>query len=306
MDEHDARDGSHQGLVGGAVGGQVAEVAPVAKWFDLWGNPQARDELFAFFDYYLKGVRNGWETTPRVRMALLGFGNKVLQAIENIVEEDFPPKRTEYKRFYLGGGERLVPETAPEETSDVGYDSASEEGLGFTYTFTEMKRIIGLPKAVVYMSCPAHDDMDVYVMIQKLDREGKQMKNLNIPWKGIPVKTFDEFSQEQETEVVLYKGPVGILRASHRAIDGEKSMHPHWPYHPHEREDKITPGRVVRLDIGIWATGIEFEEGESVRVVVSGRSFAVNNFGMDHGLNRGRHVVHLGGEYAIHVTLPFV
>ncbi|KAL0941668.1 X-Pro dipeptidyl-peptidase C-terminal non-catalytic domain-containing protein [Colletotrichum truncatum] len=278
---------------------------PWQEWFDLWGNPQAKDELFAFFDHYLKDVNNGWEQTPKVRMALLKFGNKVPQAIENIVEEEFPPARTQYKVFHLGEGERLL-EKKPEKTINVSYDSTSGDSVGFKYTFTETTRIMGLPKAVLYMSCSDHDDMDVYVMIQKLDKDSKQMKNLNIPWKGIPVKSFDEFTPEQETEVVLYKGPVGILRASHRAIDEAKSMHPHWPYHQHENEEKIEPGTVVRLDIGIWATGIEFEAGESLNVVVSGQSFAVNNFGKDHGLNRGHHIVHLGGEYASHVVLPFV
>ncbi|KAF6823149.1 X-Pro dipeptidyl-peptidase C-terminal non-catalytic domain-containing protein [Colletotrichum plurivorum] len=280
---------------------------PWQEWYDLWGNAQAKDELFAFFDRYLRGAEdNGWDKTPRVRMAVLRFGKNEPQAYENVVEDDFPPARTDYKEFFFGGGGELVPGKSAESPTSVSYDSTSGDSVAFTYTFAETTRLMGLPKAVLYMSCPDHDDMDVYVMIQKLDKDGQQMKNLNIPWKGIPVSSFDEFTPEQETEVVLYKGPVGILRASHRAIDESRSMHPHWPYHPHEREDKITPGEVVRLDIGIWATGIEYEAGESLRVVVSGKSFAVNNFGLDHGLNRGRHVVHLGGKYASRVILPFV
>ncbi|KZL78150.1 X-Pro dipeptidyl-peptidase C-terminal non-catalytic domain-containing protein [Colletotrichum tofieldiae] len=247
---------------------------PWQEWFDLWGNPQAKEELFSFFDRYLKDVDNGWEQTPKVRMALLRFGNKMPQAIENIVEDDFPPLRTQYRQFYLGSEGRLTLGSGPEKTTTVSYDSESGGSVGFKYIFTETTRIMGLPKAVLYMSCPDHDDMDLYVMIQKLDKDGTQMKNLNVPWKGIPVKSFEEFNPEQETEVVLYKGPVGILRASHRAIDEARSMHPHWPFHPHEKEEKITPGEVVRLDIGIWALGIEFEAGESVRVVVSGETFA--------------------------------
>ncbi|KZL75671.1 x-pro dipeptidyl-peptidase c-terminal non-catalytic domain-containing protein [Colletotrichum incanum] len=250
---------------------------PWQEWFDLWGNPQAKEELFTFFDHYLKGVENGWEKTPKVRMALLRFGNKAPQAIENIVEDDFPPARTQYKQFYLGTGGKLNFSSGPEKTTTVSYDSESGGSVSFQYTFTETTRIMGLPKAVLYMSCPDHDDMDLYVMIQKLDKDGMQMKNLNVPWEGIPVKSFEEFKPEQETEVVLYKGPVGILRASHRAIDEARSMHPHWPFHPHEKEEKITPDEVVRLDIGIWALGVEFEAGESVRVVVSGETFATLN-----------------------------
>ncbi|EFQ30149.1 X-Pro dipeptidyl-peptidase C-terminal non-catalytic domain-containing protein [Colletotrichum graminicola] len=280
---------------------------PWQEWYDLWGNPQAKEELFSFFDHFLKGVDNGWEKTPKVRMALLRFGNKVPQAIENIVEEDFPPARTQYREYYLSPDGSLAPGgAAPAEAATVSYDSEAGGSVGFTHTFAETTRVMGLPKAVLYMSCADHDDMDVYVMIQKLDRDGAQMKNLNVPWKGIPVKTFDEFKREQETEVVLYKGPVGILRASHRAVDEARSMHPHWPFHPHEREDKVPPGEVVRLDIGIWALGVEFEAGESVRVVVSGESLAVNNFGKNHSLNKGRHIVHLGGGQASHVILPFV
>lgn len=279
---------------------------PWQEWYDLWGNAQAKDELLAFFDHYLKGADNGWEKTPKVRMSILRFGNKVPQAIENIVEEDFPPPRTEYKKFYLGSEERLLLDEQQTNSTSVSYLSTAGESVAFTYTFSETTRIMGMPKAVLYMSCPDHDDMDVYVMIQKLDKQGNQMKNLNIPWKGLPIKSFDEFKSEQETEVVLYKGPVGILRASHRAIDETKSLHPHWPYHPHEVEEKVEPGKVVRLDIGIWATGIEFEQGEGVKIVISGRNLGVSNFGVDRTLNKGRHYVHFGAEFGSFVVLPFV
>ncbi|KAK1634222.1 galactose-binding domain-like protein [Colletotrichum phormii] len=222
-------------------------------------------------------------------MSLLRFGQKIPQATENIVEEDFPPARTQYKQLFLSTEETLIPDAAPQEMASVSYDSESSGNVSFTHTFTETTRIMGLPKAVLYMSCPDHDDMDVYVMIQKLDSNGKQMKNLNNPWKVIPVNSFEEFAREQETEVVLYKGPVGILRASHRA-----------------KEEKIPPGEVVRLDIGIWALRVEYEAGESLRVVVSGQSFAVSNFGKNHTLNKGKHILHLGGSQASHIVLPFV
>ncbi|KAH8602375.1 Alpha/Beta hydrolase protein [Bisporella sp. PMI_857] len=277
---------------------------PWQEWYDLWGNAQARTELFQFFDHFLKGQDNGWEKTPRVRMAVLKFGAS--EPIENMVVEDFPLPQTEYKQMHMQPGGKLSPQT-PEQLSIASYDSETNDSVSFSYVFEKKTQIIGIPKAVLYMSCDDFDDMDIYVFIEKLDKEGEPMKNLNIPWKGIPVKSFEEFKPEQETEVVLYKGPVGILRASHRAIDWDKSMHANWPYHPHELEDKIEPGTVVKLDIGIWAMGIEYEAGEGLRISVSGRSFAVNNFGtLDHVRNKGRHIVHMGGDRASHVVLPFV
>lgn len=277
---------------------------PWQEWYDLWGNPQANAELFQFFGRYLKGEDNGWEKTPKVRMAVLKFGTS--DPIENLVVDDFPLPQTEYKHLYLQPN-GLLSNGAPGEASVASYNSESADSLAFRQTFQHKTQIIGIPKAVLYMSCDDYDDMDVYVLIEKLDRTGKPMMNLNIPWKGIPVKSFEEFTPQQSTEVVLYKGPVGILRASHRAFDAEKSMHPNWPFHPHEREEKVERGTVVKLEIGIWAMGVEYEEGESLQVCISGRNLAVNNFGTpEHTDNKGTHRVHLGGLHASHVILPFV
>ncbi|KAH8198731.1 hypothetical protein TruAng_007095 [Truncatella angustata] len=274
------------------------------EWYDMYGNKDGAQELMQFFDRYLKGIENGWEKTPQVRLAALRFGQN--DPIEDIVEAEFPMKRTDYKQLYLNADNTISP-SQPTEPATISYNSESAESASFTYTFQETTRLIGIPKAVVYISCDDLDDMDIYVFIEKLDTSGQAMTNLNIPWKGIPVKSFDDFDAQQRTEVVTYKGPVGIIRASHRAIDESKSIHRNWPYHPHEEEEKIEPGTVVRLDIGIWAMGIQYEAGEGLRVSISGRSHAVSNFGtLDHVKNKGKHVVHLGGNHPSHVVLPFV
>ncbi|KAH8662228.1 X-Pro dipeptidyl-peptidase C-terminal non-catalytic domain-containing protein [Xylariales sp. PMI_506] len=275
------------------------------EWYDMYGNKEGTQELIQFFDRYLKGLNNGWEKTPKIRMAALRFGQN--DPIENIVEDSLPIARTQYRELYFTAEGKLDTSAAPGETATLSYNSESADSVSFTYTFPEATRIMGMPKAVLYASCADLDDMDVYVFVEKLDTEGRPMTNLNIPWKGVPVKSFDEFTPEQRTEVVTYKGPLGILRASHRAIDESRSIHPNWPFHPHEKEDKIPPGTVVRLDIGIWAMGVQYEAGEGLRVSVSGRSAAVSNFGtFDHVVNKGRHHIHLGGEYPSHVILPFV
>lgn len=280
---------------------------PWQEWYDLWGNQQAKCELVSFFDYYLRGEKNDWPSTPRVRMSVLRFGNQEPQAYENVVEEDFPLARTEYKKLFLASNEQLVLGDVTEANQSVSYDSESAHGVTFSYRFDRDTRLVGLPKAVLYMSCEENDDMDIYVLIEKLDEEGKPMLNLNIPWKNLPITSFNGLTPQQATEVVLYKGPLGILRASHRAIDEDRSMHPHWPFHPHEKEEKIPPGTVVCLDIGIWALGIAYQAGESLRVSISGRNQGVSNFGSTaHSLNKGSHRVHFGAEHPSHIILPFV
>ncbi|KAH7127928.1 Alpha/Beta hydrolase protein [Dactylonectria estremocensis] len=279
---------------------------PWQEWYDLWGNLEANAELFSFFDHFLKGEDNGWEKTPRLRMSVLRFGNKQPQAYENIVEDAFPLTRTEYKKLYFTADGQSSFEPPTTGSDFISYNSETDSCVKMSHRFEKTTQLVGLPKAVLFMSCPDYDDMDVYVLIEKLDTKGEVMYNLNIPWKSIPVSSFDEMKPEEKTEVVLYRGPLGILRASHRKIDEARSMHPHWPFHPHEIEEKIKPGEIVRLDIGIWAMGIEYEAGESLRVVVSGRNFGVSNFGsLDHLDNKGEHRVHIGQDFSSHVILPF-
>lgn len=273
------------------------------EWRDLWGTQQAKDELLQFFDFYLKGVQNNWEATPHVRMAVLRFGESDPES--NIVEEDFPLPRTEYRKLHFSPSSQLSYDP-PATTGTISYDPLSKtEFAGFTYTFPERTRLVGMPKAVLYMSCAELDDMDIYIVLRKLDKHGSPMLNLNIPWTDVPVRTVAEIPDDKRTEVALYAGPVGILRASHREIDLSKSMHENWPFHPHEREQKVPPGQIVKLEIGIWAMGIEYEAGESLRVQISGVNQGMHFSTEDFTNNKGRHVVHLGGDYSSHVILPF-
>ncbi|KAJ6021571.1 hypothetical protein N7540_007075 [Penicillium herquei] len=277
---------------------------PYQEWYDIWGNQAGRDELLKFFDRYLKGIENDWESTPRVRMSILKFGEAA--PLDNIIESDFPPPRTEYRKAYLTPEGLSFKQSTASKTA-VSYDSQDENaGVTFKYTFPERTQLMGIPKAVLYMRCDDFDDMDVFVVLEKLSKTGERLFNFNIPWKNLPVSSIAEISQEDRTELVLYQGPTGILRASNRAIDSSRSMHPNWPFYTHEKEEKVSAGMVVRLEIGIWVMGVEYEAGESIQLRVSGRYQGFSNFGADHTLNKGTHWVHMGGEYDSHVELPFV
>ena len=277
---------------------------PWQEWFDIWGNPQANKELGQFLDHFLKGADNGWEKTPRVRMGVLKFGEKA--PLENVVEEDFPIPRTRYKKAFLEADGKLSLDKTPETAQKISYDSESGEHISFTHTFPEKTQIVGMPKAVLYMSCDDFDDLDVFLLLRKISATGEEMLNLNIPWKGLPVSKISDIPDDIRTEVILYAGPTGIQRASMRAIDWSKSMHENWPYYPMDKVEKVPKGEIVCLEIGIWATGIEFEAGESIRLQVCGKHQGINNFGStEFTNNKGKHVVHFGGEYDSHVVLPF-
>lgn len=180
----------------------------------------------------------------------------------------------------------------------------------FTHTFAEPFTLIGPSKAVLFMSCPDHDDMDVFVIIRKADKNGKVLRNLNIPLKELELGPSITEDDVEDTNPLKYIGPSGILRASHRAIDPKLSKS-HWPAHDHTREDKVLPpGTVVRMEIGIWAAAIHFEAGEKLLFRVAGHQMTLAEFvplrgGFKTG-NKGTHAVHYGGQYESYLIIPSV
>lgn len=84
-------------------------------------------------------------------------------------------------------------------------------------------------------------------------------------------------------------------------------MHENWPFTPLDREANPGQSCVVKLEIGIWAFGIDYEQGESIQLQVCGSLQGVSNFHDATGSkNKGKHVLYLGGSHDSHVVLPFV
>ncbi|RHZ52902.1 CocE/NonD family hydrolase [Aspergillus thermomutatus] len=281
------------------------------EWYELYSCPESMEELGVFFDRYLKGLGNGWEKkTPKVRWSALQFGDR--PAINNIVLEDFPVPNTEYREFFLSGDKSLS-QSPVAKYETLSYDSEkSSDFLAFTHTFDQPARLIGLPKAVLYMSCEDRDDFVVFAILRKLDKNGKPLMHLNFPIEATPVESIDQIPPKDQASLNLHLGSVGILRASHRAIDESKSIHPQFSFHPHRKQEKIKPGQIVRLEIGIWAMGVDFDAGESISLRVSGQYPSIAEYKTwskprpEHELNRGKHFVHCGGDYPSSVILPFI
>ncbi|KAM0789203.1 hypothetical protein ACM66B_000048 [Microbotryomycetes sp. NB124-2] len=286
----------------------------VQEWHELYCIEQNDRELHQFYDYYLKGKQNGWEKTPRIRWALLQFGDR--EAIENVELDAFPPKQTQYKEFYLAHDGKLS-ETKPEQSGVASYISRGEGSgdVSFDIKFDKKTTLLGIPKAEVFMSCKDHDDFYTHVTLKKLDENGKILAHQTIPRERGWAKTQAEIAEKDRTALLLHHGSMGILRASHRKYDPSRNVCgiENWLFHPHEVEEKVTPGDIVKLDIGIWAAGVVFYPGESLRVEFTGtgmRNHELRHFTTkwpaESTWNHGTHNVHFGGEYPSKVILPFV
>lgn len=98
------------------------------------------------------------------------------------------------------------------------------------------------------MSCPHHNDFDVFVSVRKADRDGKVLQNINTPLKELGVSSDNGV---ENANVLKYLGPTGILRASHRAL-GLMLLNRHWPAHDYTKMDLVPKGNIVELMTGIW------------------------------------------------------
>ena len=274
----------------------------------------SREELRDFFDQFLKGKDNQFmEKSPKCQWTLLRFGDK--EPIQRITIPDYPHPNTEYKEMFLNSGGQLTSQSQ-DAVDSVSYNSEQKEDMvEFKYTFDKPTTLLGIPKAYLHMSCKEWDDMNVYVQLRKYDKDGVVLAHINVPAERRKFPSYYTTPKSELAGLIAFTGPIGMLRASHRNIDRSKTYHPQIPFHPHDREDKIPPGEIVELEIGIFEMGILYEAGETLSVQIYGQANinditpdkrSLSRERPDHERNHGTHVVHIGGKYPSRIILPFV
>lgn len=95
------------------------------EWHDLY-RPEATDDLQRFYDYYAKGIQNGWEAeTPRVRLSLLGYDGSITKTIVERPEEQWPPARQHIRRYYLDAATQSFSAVKPVNSASITHDGHS-------------------------------------------------------------------------------------------------------------------------------------------------------------------------------------
>lgn len=235
-----------------------------------------------FFDHFLRGEDNGWENTPRVRLATLDPGGENLT---NRPEASFPLENQRVEALWLGDGGSLLRERQSVSGS-CSYRADDEVSVtGFACTFDKETELTGYIRLRLWIEAES-SDADVFVRLYKLDRDGNRLWTIH-----------DN----------RYSGPNGRLRASHRELDEAKSDELR-PVHTHRGEQPLTPGTPVPIDIGIWPTSLLFHPGEQLLVEICGWEIKVAHFGDEHipTRNKGLHTLHYGGEYDSRLLIPVI
>lgn len=246
------------------------------EWTDFF-NPAHVEDLRRFFDHFLKGVDNGWEATPRVRLSVLDPSG--IDIVDR-AEADFPLARARQAPFYLDASNRALESSPVASSSEVAY-LPDADGTTFEITFDRDVEFTGYGKARLWMAAEDADDMDVYVTITKVDRNGDER---------LPLVVTDR----------THAGMNGRMRASLRQLDTATSTDIE-PRQSFTEIEMLEPGQIVPLEIALWPYAIRFRAGESLRLRVHGvdrlKRPEFPQLPADPTINRGRHIIYTGGEY---------
>ena len=266
------------------------------KWLDVHGQkkwahyyrPESVARRRAFFDHFLKAKSSVVPAWPPVRIEVRERHGVATERAES----EWPLARVAYRPLWLDARSASLSAVRPDGEGEVRYEAVSGRAV-FDHRFETDTELTGSMALRLWIEADGADDADLFVALQKLDGDGAEVG---------------------QTWYAFYdNGPValGWLRASHRALDPERSEVGR-PVHPHDREEPLPEGEAVPVEIEIWPSSTLFRAGETLRVVAQGADVyqdALPNLPFarhETTRNAGTHVIRTGGGFDSFLLAPFV
>ena len=256
-----------------------------------------------FFDHFLKGEDNGWDTEPPIRMQV----RHVDRFVERF-EQEWPLARTEWTRLHLDASHgALRPQQAP-PGSAVAYDGLTGKVDFSTAPFERDTEVTGPLAATLYVSTTARD-IDLFLTVRAFAPDGKEYLIVGAVEANAPLAQ-------------------GWLRVSHRKLD-EKASKPYSPVHAHDEIQLMTPGQVYEVQVEILPMCFVFPAGWRLTLTVGGSDFEhdlpgpypqlygkemrgcsvlLHDNPKDRTPHRfgGQTTIHTGGEHASYLLVPVI
>ena len=291
------------------------QAASKHKWLEC--HPGRHEEWFyldrgmalqkRFFDFFLKGIDNGWDKEPPV---LLHLRRPFSDEFELRKEAAWPLPKTKWTRLYLDAVDGIaVPGMSwqpPPKSSKLSFAALGQPLTFLSPPMQKDSEITG-PLAAKIFASSSTSDMDLFFTVQAF------LNGVEIEFQGI-LGSRTPLSQ-------------GWIRASHRKLDLSKTL-PYRPYHSHDESEPLEPGEVYELDIEIWPTHILLPKGSQLALQVSGKDlerlqpseqpnkpWAMRSAGIflhNHAADRpesifgGETTVFTGGKTLSYLLLPLV
>jgi uncharacterized protein len=222
-----------------------------------------------FFGHFLKGEDTGWDWQPPVQLDIRRPG----EHFTTRAEQEWPLARTQWTRYYLDPETHSLA-TQPKPADPVEYD-AMGDGVTFLLPASDHEVEITGPIAARLFVSSDTTDADLFLALRLFDPSGAEVL----------------FVGTNDPRVCI---GLGWLRASHRKLDHERSL-PYRPWHTHDEEWPLVPGKPVELLIEILPTCIVIPPGYRLALNIRGKDY-------EHGLGDARQP---GGPYTMKGVGPF-
>ncbi len=287
-----------------------------------------REYRLRWFDHWVKGIANGVDKEPRVRLFLMGGGSERKNSAGRmdhggrwIEATDWPLPGTKFTPYYLHADGTLAPEMPKDKDASISYDydpanpvptmggpltSGSPVFEGGAFDQREHERFFGCrtpgmplaarPDVLVFETPPLEADVAVVGPIVV-----KLFVSSDCPDTDFTAKLIDVHPPNPDyPQGYAMNLCDGILRCRYR-----KS----W-----EKPEPMKPGEICEITIEPFATCNLFKAGHRIRLDVSSSNFPRYDVNPNTGEPEGRAIrrqvavntVYLDAKRLSHVVLPLV
>ncbi len=276
------------------------------KFGDIDFGPTAHVEIndleVRWYDYFLKGIQNGLDKEPPVKIFVMGRN-------EWVYEQEYPLARTDYRPMYFtsggsangdrGDGRLTWEKPAASATDTYKYDPAnpvpSLGGNNCCGTPTpagpkDQRPIEGRQDVLVYTSEPLAEPLEVTGPVKVV-----LYASSDAPDTDFVAKLVDVYP-----DGTTYNMAEGIVRARYRESLSTPTL--------------LKPGEVYRFEIDLVGTSVEFQKGHRIRVHVTSSHFPQFDrnpntgapFGTTAEIRVAQQTVYHDAQRASHVVLPVI
>ena len=238
--------GNFEGFVRAASKEKWLEAHGIEHWTHFYTD-YGRLLQKRFFDYYLKGEKNGWNGQPRVQLQVR-HTDRFVERHEN----EWPIARTQWTRFHLDPAGQALSREPAKTAATVAFDALGD-GLTFLSPPLERETEITGPLAARLTVSSSTADADLFLVFRVFTADLREVTFMGAIDPHTPIAQ-------------------GWLRASHRKLDPKLSTE-YRPYHTHDEAQPLAPGEPVALDVELWPTSIVVPAGHRIALSVRGRDY---------------------------------
>jgi putative CocE/NonD family hydrolase len=240
------------------------------KQFDL----DYAAEAHRWFDYWLKGIKNGIMDEPPIHYYLMGGDKKNVWR----VTDAWPPKTQETTRYYFGPGE--IGGTTSTNNGTLSYsaptfpEASDAYTVDYTTTSSNRSRWTAVNWTHNYPNMRSNDAKALTYTTRPL---GKPVQVTGHPvihvWFKSDAPDLDLFAYLEEVDGSGHSTYIteGNLRASHRTLGQAPYDHLGLPYHRHYKSDlaPIPAGEPVEMVFDLLPTAYIFRAGHRIRITLT-------------------------------------